>query len=207
MNVFIVYAHPEPKSMNGLLKNKAIELFQSKGHQIMVSDLYDMDFIATIKPSEFPFYQDDFFDLQQFQSQSQELNKVPIYIKEEHAKLKWADLVVFQFPLWWYSVPAIMKGYFDNVFSVGFAYAGNFELEDKKYLLSFTTGAPKSAWTEDKKGTIDELLFHLDNGIFNMLRMVRLKPFIGYGSKRLNEMERENLLLEYGVYLSTILTE
>ncbi len=103
--------------------------------------------------------------------------------------------------MWWYSVPAILKSYIDNVFSVGFAYAGNFALQGKKYLLSFTTGAPKFAWTPEKKGTIDQLLFHLDIGTFQMLRMEKLNPFIAYGTKRLSTIERENLIKSYEEYL------
>jgi NAD(P)H dehydrogenase (quinone) len=43
-------------------------------------------------------------------------------IAGEQAKLRWADAVIFQFPLWWFSMPAIMKGWFDRVYAYGFAY-------------------------------------------------------------------------------------
>lgn len=43
-------------------------------------------------------------------------------IAAEQEKLLWADTVIFQFPLWWFSMPAIMKGWIDRVYAWGFAY-------------------------------------------------------------------------------------
>ena len=203
-NVLIVLAHPEPKSMNGLLKNKAVDVLTKSGHQVEVRDLYALNFPIEGKDDN-PMFSGDFFDLQQAQSEAQQFNRIPEFIKVEQDKLSWADLVIFQFPLWWYSVPAILKSYIDSTFSVGFAYSGNFALEGKEYMLSFTTGAPEFLWTEDKKGTIDQLLFHIDIGVFQMLRMIKLPPFIGYGSKRLSEAQRENLVDDFGNHLFKIL--
>ena len=200
-NALIIFAHPEPKSMNGLLKNKAVEILQAMDYQVRVSDLYAIDFPAAIKKRDYPFYDSDFFDLQIAQVNAQRLNQQPKLIKEEQEKLLWADLVIFQFPLWWYSVPAIMKSYIDHVFSAGFAYAGNFALEGKQYLLSFTTGAPEFLWIKEKKGTIDQVLFHLDVGTFKMLKTEKLNPFIGFGTKRMSDSERNQLCIDYETHL------
>ncbi|MEK8171985.1 NAD(P)H-dependent oxidoreductase [Streptomyces sp. M19] len=43
-------------------------------------------------------------------------------IRAEQDKLRWADTIVLQFPMWWFGVPAILKGWFDRVFVKGFAY-------------------------------------------------------------------------------------
>ena len=42
--------------------------------------------------------------------------------KTEIEKLLWADTLILQFPLWWFSMPAILKGWVDRVFAYGFAY-------------------------------------------------------------------------------------
>lgn len=196
----MVFAHPEPKSMNGLLKNRAIKVLTEMGYQVKLSDLYASDFPIGGK-EDFPFCSSDFFDLQQAQAEAQRLNRQPTFVQQEQELLEWADAIIFQFPLWWYSVPAILKSYFDNVFSVGFAYAGRFALEGKKYMLSFTTGAPEMVWTAERKGTIDQVLFHLDVGVFQMLRVMKLPPFVGYGSKRLSQMEREALIDSFGRHI------
>lgn len=48
MNIFIVYCHPEPKSLNGTLKDLAVKTLKANGHQIKISDLYGMKFKATL---------------------------------------------------------------------------------------------------------------------------------------------------------------
>ncbi|NRB47470.1 MAG: NAD(P)H-dependent oxidoreductase [Saprospiraceae bacterium] len=199
-NILLVFAHPEPKSMNGLLKSRAMEVLTQMGYQVKVRDLYALDFPIGGK-ADFPFYKSDFFDLQLAQAEAERSNRQPAFIKQEQEALEWADAIVFQFPLWWYSVPAILKSYFDHVFSVGFAYAGRFALEGKKYMLSFTTGAPEMAWTTERKGSMDQVLFHLDVGVFQMLRVVKLPPFVGYGSKRLSHPEREALIDSFGRHI------
>ena len=203
-NILIVFAHPEPKSMNGRLKDRAVAVFTAAGHTVQVSDLYASQF-PIVGKADFPFYDAEFFDLQQAQAAAQKLNQQADFVQHEMDRLEWADLVIFQFPLWWYSVPAILKSYFDNVFSVGFAYAGRSALAGKPYLLSFTTGAPEFAWTTERKGTIDQLLFHLDVGTFSLLGMERLEPFIGYGSKRLSREERDGLVDEFEGFLERVL--
>ena len=44
-------------------------------------------------------------------------------IKAEHEKIKWADLIIFQFPLHWNAFPAMLKGYVDRVFTENFVFA------------------------------------------------------------------------------------
>ncbi len=48
MNVLLVYAHPEPRSLNGALKEFAVHRLQAAGHQVQVSDLYAMGWKAAI---------------------------------------------------------------------------------------------------------------------------------------------------------------
>ena len=53
MNIFIVYCHPEPKSLNGTLKDLAVKTLKENGHQIKISDLYGMKFKATLDRDDF----------------------------------------------------------------------------------------------------------------------------------------------------------
>ena len=73
-------------------------------------------------------------------------------MEDEQAKLRQADAIVFQFPIWWFSFPAILKGWVDRVFAYGLAYgykdAGNQHrygeggFAGKRALLSVTVGGP-----------------------------------------------------------------
>lgn len=65
-----------------------------------------------------------------------------IDVAAEQAALVAADVIVFQHPLFWYSIPSHMKRYMDDVFQFGFAYgADDAKLVGKKFVHSYTTGA------------------------------------------------------------------
>lgn len=65
---------------------------------------------------------------------------------EQEALLK-ADVIVWQFPFSWYSLPGIMKLWLDEVFVHGFAHGSTAKLGGKKLVLSFTTGAPQALYS------------------------------------------------------------
>lgn len=54
MKILIIYAHPEPHSFNGALKNIAEQTLLEQSHQVQVSDLYAMNWKATIDQNDFP---------------------------------------------------------------------------------------------------------------------------------------------------------
>jgi glutathione-regulated potassium-efflux system ancillary protein KefF len=69
----------------------------------------------------------------------------------EQAALVGADVVVWHFPFYWYSVSALMKKWIDDVLTRGFAYgSGGTALCGKHLLISFTTGAPEEAYAAGK---------------------------------------------------------
>ena len=68
-------------------------------------------------------------------------------VEKDQALLKDADIIVFQFPIFWYSYPSLMKHWVEEVFAHGFAYGtGGTALKGKKFQISFTTGSPASAY-------------------------------------------------------------
>lgn len=70
-----------------------------------------------------------------------------IDVEAEQKSLLAADLIVWQFPFWWYSLPWLMKKWLDEVFLHGFSHGSKAKLGGKKLLVSFTTGAPAEAYT------------------------------------------------------------
>ena len=116
MNVLIVYAHPEPRSLNGSLKDFAVNHLQQAGHQVQVSDLYAMQWKApldaadTLAPPVGAHFDATLDSRFAYDNQLQAAD-----IAAEQEKLRWADTVIFQFPLWWFSMPAIMKDWVDRV--------------------------------------------------------------------------------------------
>ena len=123
MNILIVFAHPEARSLNGSLKDFAVAHLQKSGHNVQVSDLYAMHWKAQIDADDSTASPvSDRFDASADSQYAYAHGTQRPDIAAEQEKLRWADAVIFQFPLWWFSMPAIMKGWFDRVYAYGFAY-------------------------------------------------------------------------------------
>jgi NAD(P)H dehydrogenase (quinone) len=205
MNIHIVFAHPNIDSFNGAMRNTAVETLQQLGHQVTTADLFQSNFKASADAQDFTeLYNSDFFDIQVEQSAATQRQTFTPDIAEQHQLLSQADLIIFQFPLWWYSMPAPLKGYIDRVFSMGWAYGGGKALAGKKILVSTTTGAPEFAWTPDKRGTVKENFKHLFVGTFELVGLQAFEPYIVYGAKRLGESERSVELDKYASFLKSI---
>lgn len=113
----------------------------------------------------------------------------------------WADAVIFQFPLWWFSMPAIMKGWVDRIFACGFAYGvgehsdkkwgeryGDGTLKGKRAFLSVTTGGWAEHYSERGiNGQIDDLLFHITHGMLFYPGLEVLPSFITYKAHSVDE--------------------
>ncbi|MCD8808079.1 NAD(P)H-dependent oxidoreductase [Mammaliicoccus sciuri] len=189
MKVLIVYAHPEPKSFNGALKDIAIQTLKEEGHEIKVSDLYAMNFNPVAQKDDFEELSDETFFKYAKEQKHNYLNDTlnPI-IKSEFEKLLWADFIIFQFPLWWFSVPAILKGWFDKVLLFSGVYGGEYGRYDKARLtnkiamISTTTGSPKGSYTpHGYSGDIyEQILFHINHGMLYFTGITPLEPFIAY---------------------------
>lgn len=194
MNVLIVYAHPEPRSFNAALKDAAAAALVEAGHQVQVSDLYAMNFNPVVQLSEFPQRANpDHFHLQREQRNAVLTGTVAPDVAAEHAKLIWADLIIFQFPLWWGSMPAIMKGWVDRVFSVGVIYGRDtFAIEGRRALLSVSlSGYPTY---EEGAAHAKMELHHVLQNVLALPRLQVEEPFFVLGAGQMTAEERGDLL-------------
>jgi NAD(P)H dehydrogenase (quinone) len=198
MNVLIVYAHPESQSLNGTLKELAMNIFQDEGHQVQVSDLYAMKFKAVLDEDDFPERMDTkVFNPIMEQLHAVEKEAIPLDIKEEMDKVLWADIIILQFPIWWSNFPAILKGWIDRVLYNGFAFnLANMQLYDngplkgKKAMLSFTTGAPRELYSDEgPHGDIEPVLNYLQHVLFDFVGMEALPYFGIFGPINMSEEE------------------
>ena len=206
MKAHIVFAHPSIESYNGQLRNEAIRTIEKLGWSVSTSDLYQMKFKASADQDDFTsLHNSDFFDLQIEQLSALQKGTFTEDIKREHQLLESADLLIFQFPLWCHSVPGLLKGYIDRVYSMGWSYGGNKVLSGKKVLISITTGAPEFMWTADKRGTIKDTFKHLLVGTFEHMGMINLEPFVVYGAKRHQVLDRSSELERFSSRLRNVL--
>lgn len=211
MKVLIVYAHPERRSFNAAMKNLAVEVLRGAGHEVQVSDLYAMKFEPVGGPIDFSALEDpSTFRYQREQIHATAADLFVPELKAEMDKLAWADFVIFQFPLWWFSLPAILKGWVDRVFAMGFSYdiSRSYEtgvFRGKRAMLSFTTGGPAARYgPAGKNGSIDELLRHVQYGMLYFIGMDVLPPFIAYGASRAAPEQRAAYLEAYRERLLTL---
>ncbi|XP_073534797.1 ribosyldihydronicotinamide dehydrogenase [quinone] [Phyllobates terribilis] len=214
-NVLIVYAHQEPKSMNGSLKNVAVDVLSKMGCRVTVSDLYAMQFNAAATRNDIT---GDLCNPQHF---SYGIETMEAFKKgwlcediiKEQKKIQEADLVIFQFPLYWFSFPAIMKGWIDRCFVQGFAFdfPGYYEtglLKGKRAILSFTTGGTEQMFSkEGLSGDIRYLLWPIQHGIMHFCGFEVLTPQISYSPEYVSEERRREMLNNWAERLELIWDE
>ncbi|MBO1325776.1 NAD(P)H-dependent oxidoreductase [Acetobacter sp. TBRC 12305] len=205
MNVLIVYAHPEPKSYNGAMKDIAVRTLLEQGHVVTVSDLYAMNFSPVLGVGDFPEGLQDpsCLNLAKEQTYAYEAGTLSADIRAEQEKLRQADLVIFQFPIWWFGMPAIMKGWADRVFARGFAYSAGRKYDTglfrgKTAMVAATTGTSADTYAPDGiDGDILSVLWPVHNGLLRYTGFDVISPFIAYMPGRMTEHMRTARLEEY----------
>ena len=70
-----------------------------------------------------------------------------INVEEEQRVADGADRLVFQFPFYWYSAPALMKQWEDEVLSSGWAYGPDARIAGKRMMLAVSTGGLKDTYS------------------------------------------------------------
>jgi len=109
------------------------------------------------------------------------------------------DIIIFQFPFYWYSTPAILREWQDLVLTHGWAYGSKgHALAGKIFFCTLTTGGSKNSYQKDgyNRFTIDQLLTPLEQTA-NLCKMVYLKPFVIYNALNLTEEIMSNFESEY----------
>jgi NAD(P)H dehydrogenase (quinone) len=114
MRVFIVYAHPSDDSFTREVRDSFIAGLESAGHCYVLSDLYKMGFKTDMSEDE--YLREAYY--------KREL-PLPADVIAEHEKINSCDAVAFIFPLFWTDAPAKLVGWFDRVWTYGFAYGEN----------------------------------------------------------------------------------
>jgi len=202
-NVLIVYAHPDPRSLTRQFVDVAVQTLGNKGHEVILSDLYGMDWKAVFDEHDFPARTDP--ERLSFVAESgnaYSTGRQTPDVMAEQQKLLAADAVIFQFPLWWFGMPAILKGWVDRVFAYGLAYGykgegnryryGDGGLKGKRAMLSLTVGGPAQDYSpRGINGPLEQLLFPITHGTFFFPGMTVLPTFAVYGTGRITEEEVE----------------
>lgn len=212
MKVLIVFAHPEPASFSAALKDTAVTSLTRMGHDVVVSDLYRMKWLAALGVEDFPHGRADpgYLDLSREQEHAFKHKSHSQDVQAEQAKVAAADLVLFHFPVWWFSMPAILKGWVDRVFSRGFAYSAGRKYDSghfrgKRAMLCLTTGTAAELYAPNGiDGDLHHVLWPIHNGILAYAGFTVLPPFAAWMPGRVTAEQRRDYLADYEGRLNSL---
>jgi NAD(P)H dehydrogenase (quinone) len=205
MNVFIVHAHPEPKSFNGAMTRAATAALKDAGHEVVVSDLYAMQFDPVSGRHNFTTVKDtDAYRQQAEEAYAAAHDGFAPELQREMDRLFWCDVLILQFPLWWFGLPAILKGWVDRVFASGGRIYGGGKWYDrgvfagKRAMIAATIGGPASMYSEHGlNGPIATILFPINHGILYFTGFTVVEPFLVHAPSRRSAQDRAAELARY----------
>lgn len=172
----------------------------------MTSDLYAMGFNPVLTRADLGDFAQSGDSFLTSWARAYAEGQLPEDVRIEQQKVLDAELIVIQFPLWWYSLPAMLKGWFDRVFASGFGFDvidpatgiprkyGDGVLLGKRVLISVTLGESLRAIVpRGIAGDLDSLLFPLTHGTLFYTGMEPLPLHIIAGADGLgpDDVERE----------------
>ncbi|NKB61973.1 MAG: hypothetical protein GKR95_11725 [Gammaproteobacteria bacterium] len=140
MNILTIITHPIQSSFNHALLENVVKGLEQSNHTVDISDLYAENFQCAMTDADFA----------QFHNKP-----MPKDVLAFQKRVEWSDGLVFIFPIWWWSVPAMLKGWIDRVISYGWAWSDPLNpdsgfLKERKILVLATAGASKAALAKRK---------------------------------------------------------
>ena len=172
-----VYAHPRRGSLNDHLFTDGVKTL-SAHYDVLTSDLHAQSFDPVLGERDLGGLAGEAGNLAELAGEAFARGQTPEDVRVEQAKLAAAELLVVQFPLWWYGPPAILKGWFDRVLTSGFAYGdadpklgvprryGDGGLTGRKALIVVTAGEDaRSIGPRGISGDLESLLFPITHGV------------------------------------------
>ncbi len=158
MHILAVYAHPSPKCFNRSVLETLVDVARAKDHETTVLDLYAEKFDPILREGDFEAFN---------------RGVTPPDIKAMQDKVAAAQVVAFIHPLWWFAMPAILKGWIDRVFSYGFAYGHDSRgikplLAGKKAIVVNTAGGDEGR-SYNTTGFKDAIVNLNDHGIYRFV--------------------------------------
>jgi NAD(P)H dehydrogenase (quinone) len=211
MKVLIVFAHPEPQSFGHALLDRGISALHEAGHEVAVSDLYAMGFNPVASAEDFT--QRRFPDALQYDREQKHASAHQAFASDVQAeidKLRACDMLILQFPLWWFSTPAIMKGWIDRVFVNGLVYGSGrrFDaggMKGRRAMVSITTACyPEMVESDGLLAHLDINLWHLQHGTLAYAGFEVLPPFAAWSIHYTTPEKRVGYLDAYAQRLGTI---
>jgi NAD(P)H dehydrogenase (quinone) len=196
--VLIVHAQPEPTSVTRQLVDVGVQALQAQGHQVLQSDLYAMRWKAVFDEQDFPGRgAGERLSFVEASGHAYLSGQQAPDVAAEQRKVLAADAVLFQFPLWWFGMPALMKGWIDRVWAHGLAYGyrgagnryryGEGAFQGKRALLAVAVGGPAADYApRGINGPLEQLLFPITHGCLFFPGFEVLPTYAVYSTGRID---------------------
>jgi NAD(P)H dehydrogenase (quinone) len=145
MNVLVDICHLRRDSLTGVLADAFIDGLKQSGHGVEIADLHAENFDPRMPVADEP----DYGDPDKIYSEE---------VRGEMTRIERNDAIALFFPIWWWSAPAMLKGWIDRVWNYGWAYGWGdtkSHIPLDKALIVALGGSPQEDFTS---GGYDELL-------------------------------------------------
>ena len=204
MKVLVVYAHPEPRSFNRAMLDCSIRVLREEGHEVEVSDLYAMGFNPVASAADFQVRR--FPEALQYDREQKYAHEHEAFapdIAAEISKLLACEMLILQFPLWWFSTPAILMGWIDRVFVNGLVYGKGRRFDTgglrgrRAMVCTSTACLPGMVAPDGLLAALDINLWHLQHGTLGYAGFEVLRPFAGWSIHYTTPETRSDYLQDY----------
>ncbi|WP_018230543.1 NAD(P)H-dependent oxidoreductase [Methyloversatilis universalis] len=211
MKVLIVHAHPEPQSFSAAMCRTAVGTLAAQGHTVTVSDLYAQRFNPVASAADFAERRNpDYLNYALEQRHAQEGGTLAPDIRAEVDKVLACDLLILNFPIYWFSVPAMLKGWIDRVFVSGVFYGGKRiydrgGLRGRRALVAASLGGREHMFgPQALHGELNGMLRHVLQGSLGYVGFDVLEPFYAHHVPYLPEAERAAMLEHWRAALGAL---
>ena len=212
MNVLVVSAHDDTKSYVAALHNTTLGVLERAQHTVTVTDLYAQQFNPVASSIDFKTssgtHSNYMFEQQRAVNTGSGFSPD---VDGEMKKVTDADLIIIHFPLWWGGPPAILKGWFERVFAMGFAWNADNRyseglLRGKKVLITVSVGDPDSYYTSEGMhgATVEQHLYGLLHSTLAFCGLDVYRPFIVQNVTAAGQDELEQNIQSYRDLLQSI---
>lgn len=215
MRILIVHAHHEPQSFSSALARRAERTLTAQGHSVEFADIYAEKFNPVSDRRNFSTVKDaDYLKQQAEEAHASEVGGFSPEVEREMQRLEACDVLIFSFPLWWFGMPAILKGWVDRVFASGRIYGGAKIYEtglgqsQKRAMVLVTTGGGPDVYGGlGVNPPLATILVPVQHGVFWFNGFLPLAPFVAWSPARISPEERAKYLAALDARLKNILTE
>lgn len=203
--VHLVHAHPEPHSFCSAMAREAERVLKSRNHDVSFSDLYALNFDPVVRASEFTDRANkDYLVYALEQRHALEHDALAPDVRREVDALLASDTLMLVFPLYWFSVPALIKGWIDRCFLSGAMYGGKRiygrgGMVGKRAVIGVTLGGREHMF--GAQGIHGELasgmLRHLLQGTLGYVGYEVVEPFFAWHVPYCSDAERADTLARW----------